>query len=119
MTAKSRSRLASSRAERARDHRDRRAALPDQDELPLPNAQARPHIIRGPPLGSVRLLSRAEVVARIGVSFPTIWTWMRAGKFPRSRDINGTPRWLSNEIDAYLLSLPLRRLKGDDVEPQR
>ena len=31
-----------------------------------------------PPL---RLLSKAEVLAMVGVSFPTLWCWMRAGTF--------------------------------------
>jgi predicted DNA-binding transcriptional regulator AlpA len=31
-----------------------------------------------------KLISKPEVLDRIGVTYPTIWAWMRAGKFPRS-----------------------------------
>ena len=32
-----------------------------------------------------RLISKAEVLDRIGVTYPTLWVWMRRGVFPRSR----------------------------------
>jgi predicted DNA-binding transcriptional regulator AlpA len=32
--------------------------------------------------GSPRLLDRVEVQAVVGLSYPTIWSWMRAGNFP-------------------------------------
>jgi predicted DNA-binding transcriptional regulator AlpA len=70
------------------------------------------------PLG-VRLLSKAEVLALTGVSYPTIWTWMRTGMFPRSRMINGSNGksvWLSTEIEEWLAGLRLRPLKGDALE---
>jgi hypothetical protein len=35
---------------------------------------------RAPP--DVRLLSKAKILAITGVTFPTIWSWMRQGKFP-------------------------------------
>jgi predicted DNA-binding transcriptional regulator AlpA len=114
MTSKARSRLAASQADRARVHRDRRAALPDQSKPPQPDAQSRPHVIRGPPPTGPRLLNRAEVVARVGVSFPTLWAWMRKGKFPRSRQIGNSSRWLSDEVDDFLRALPVRKLKGDE-----
>ena len=53
---------------------------------------------------------------RVPVSFPTIWAWMRAGTFPRSRIVGGKSMWLSTEIEAWLAALPLRHLKGDEVE---
>jgi predicted DNA-binding transcriptional regulator AlpA len=69
-----------------------------------------------PPMG-VRLLDKHEVCEIVGVSYPTLWAWMRAQKFPRSRVAGrGSSRWLSTEVDAWLASLPLRRLKGDDDE---
>jgi predicted DNA-binding transcriptional regulator AlpA len=66
---------------------------------------------RAPP--AVRLLDKAEVLAITAVSFPTIWKWMRAGTFPRSRAVGGKSMWLSSEIDQWLAALPLRKLKGD------
>jgi predicted DNA-binding transcriptional regulator AlpA len=60
-----------------------------------------------------RLLSKLEVVDRVGKSFVTIWQWMQDGKFPRARDAHGRPVWLASEIDAWMKQLPIRRFKGD------
>jgi hypothetical protein len=46
-------------------------------------------------------------------AYPTVWAWMRAGTFPRSRIVGGKSMWLSTEVDAWLAELPVRRLKGD------
>ena len=62
------------------------------------------------------LLDKAEILTITRVSFPTVWQWMRAGTFPRSRVVGGKSLWLSSEIDEWLAALPLRRLKGDDTE---
>jgi AcrR family transcriptional regulator len=67
-------------------------------------------------LPAVRLLSKSEVLAITSVTFPMIWSWMRAGTFPRSRVVGGKSMWRSDEIDAWLAALPVRALKGDDVE---
>ena len=64
----------------------------------------------------VWLLSKREVLAITGVTFPTVWTWMRAGTFPRSRVAGGKSVWRSDEVDAWLATLPVRRLKGDAPE---
>jgi predicted DNA-binding transcriptional regulator AlpA len=69
------------------------------------------HGARAPP--TVRLLSKAEILAITGVTFPTVWAWMRAGTFPRSRVVGGKSMWLSSEIEQWLMELPLRALKGD------
>lgn len=61
----------------------------------------------------VRLISKPEVLDRVGVTFPTIWKWMREGKFPRSRELGGKVAWIESEIEAWIASLPVRRLKGD------
>ena len=60
-----------------------------------------------------RLISKPEVLDRVGVTFPTLWAWMRAGVFPRSRDLGGKACWLESEIDAWIENRPIRRLKGD------
>jgi predicted DNA-binding transcriptional regulator AlpA len=63
-----------------------------------------------------RLLNKAEVLAIVGVTFPTLWDWQRKGKFPRARFVGGSSSksvWLSSEIDAWLAKLPIRKLKGD------
>ncbi len=64
----------------------------------------------------VRLLDKNEVRAIVGVSFPTIWQWMRRGLFPRSRICRGRSVWRSDEIENWLARLPVRPLKGDAPE---
>jgi predicted DNA-binding transcriptional regulator AlpA len=62
---------------------------------------------------SASLLSRHEIVALSGFTYPWLWQMMRAGKFPRSRIVGGKSMWLASEIDAWLAALPIRPLKGD------
>jgi predicted DNA-binding transcriptional regulator AlpA len=70
------------------------------------------HGARAPP---VLLLNKAKILAITGVSFPTIWAWMRARppKFPRGREMGGKTVWRSDEVQAWIDGLPIRRLKGD------
>lgn len=65
---------------------------------------------------AVRLMSKAEVCALVGISYPSLWAWMRNGKFPRSVIVGGLSKWRSTDIDTWLAALPTRRLKGDPVE---
>jgi predicted DNA-binding transcriptional regulator AlpA len=68
---------------------------------------------RGPP-SLIRLLTKPEVLLIAGgVSYPTLWSWMRAGRFPRSRVVGGKSMWRSDEIQCWLDDLPVRKLKGD------
>jgi predicted DNA-binding transcriptional regulator AlpA len=62
----------------------------------------------------IRLISKHEVVDRVGVAYPTLWQWMRKGCFPRARALGGKTVWIKSEIDAWLASLPKRALKGDE-----
>jgi len=66
-----------------------------------------------PPPTAVRLMSKHEVCAIVGVSYPSLWTWMRNGSFPRSVIVGGQSKWRSSDIDAWMAALPTRRLKGD------
>jgi prophage regulatory protein len=77
----------------------------------------RAHGARAPPAPAVRLLGKPEVCAIANATFPSIWSWMRAGTFPRSRIVGGRSMWLSTEIDAWLAELPVRTLKGDTPSP--
>jgi predicted DNA-binding transcriptional regulator AlpA len=61
-----------------------------------------------------RLLSRGEVVDKIGLTYPTIWKLMREGSFPRAVVIGGKNAWLEHEVDEFIANLPRRRLKGQD-----
>ena len=60
-----------------------------------------------------RLIFRNELIDIVGVSYVTVWSWMRAGTFPRGRDIGGRTAWIESEIAAWIASRPIRRLKGD------
>jgi predicted DNA-binding transcriptional regulator AlpA len=66
-----------------------------------------------------RLISKQEVLGRTGFSYPTIWAWMRAGKFPRCRDVGGKSMWLASDIEAWIYDLPMRKLKGDRALKQK
>jgi prophage regulatory protein len=62
-----------------------------------------------------RLLSKGEVLDKIGLSYPAIWSLIRKGAFPRAVVIGGGKNfWLEHEIDEFIASLPRRRLKGQD-----
>jgi predicted DNA-binding transcriptional regulator AlpA len=63
--------------------------------------------------GEPRLISKPEVLDRIGVSYVTIWSMMRSGTFPRCRVIGGKSAWIESEVNDWILSRPQRRLKGD------
>jgi predicted DNA-binding transcriptional regulator AlpA len=71
------------------------------------------HGVRAPPPLVQRLLNKYEVMTITGLSYPTLWAWMRDDRFPRSRIVGGKSMWLSTEIDGWLAGLPVRPLKGD------
>jgi predicted DNA-binding transcriptional regulator AlpA len=87
------------------------------DSVPDGHDRKHAHGARAPPHSpfGIRLLSKPEVLAITGVTFPTIWAWMRAGTFPRSRIVGGKSMWISTEIEQWLGALPLRALKGDQL----
>ena len=65
-----------------------------------------------------RLISKPEVLDRVGVTYPTLWLWMRRGSFPRSRALGGKGpagkvAWIESEVEAWIAALPVRRLRGD------
>ena len=62
-------------------------------------------------LHDLQLLSRQEVVAISGLSYPTIWQWTREGRFPRALVVGGKSMWRATEIADWIKSLPLRELK--------
>jgi predicted DNA-binding transcriptional regulator AlpA len=64
--------------------------------------------------GVVRLVLKPEVLDRVNVTYPTLWQWMREGKFPRSRKLGGKVAWVEREINEWILARPLCRLKGDN-----
>jgi len=67
-----------------------------------------------PPDVHDRYLSKQEVLAVVGVSYPALWSWMRDGHFPQAR-VLGTGEglrtkigWLKSEIDDWIASRPQR-----------
>jgi predicted DNA-binding transcriptional regulator AlpA len=66
------------------------------------------HQSQGPP----RLLDKHEVCAIAGATYPTLWHWMRAGKFPLARVVGGKSKWFSTEVEQWMATLPFRKLKG-------
>jgi predicted DNA-binding transcriptional regulator AlpA len=62
---------------------------------------------------SGQLLTRHQIVALTGFTYPWIWQMMMRGEFPRSRTVGGKSMWLTSELNAWLANLPKRRLKGD------
>jgi predicted DNA-binding transcriptional regulator AlpA len=60
-----------------------------------------------------RLIDKAEVIARLGISYPTIWKLMNEGCFPRSVALAEKSLWYEDEIDEFIASLPRRVLKTD------
>jgi predicted DNA-binding transcriptional regulator AlpA len=67
--------------------------------------------------GRGHLLSKAETLKRAGdKTYPTIWAWMRAGKFPRGVYVGAEVHWFEDEIEAWRASLKRQRLKGDEPE---
>jgi predicted DNA-binding transcriptional regulator AlpA len=92
-------------------HRAKAALAPD--ELPRRrHDRDDTHGARAPPPVE-RLLNKYEAMTITGASYPTLWAWMRDGKFPRSRVVGGRSMWLASEIDAWLAGLRVRPLKGD------
>jgi predicted DNA-binding transcriptional regulator AlpA len=65
---------------------------------------------------SIRLIFKPELLRLIGVSYGSIFSWMRAGKFPLAREIGPGGRatkiaWLEHEIMEWLAARPQRRMK--------
>ena len=93
-----------------RKHRTKQA-LAGTPNARFEHDQTHVHAPRAPP--DTRLLSKPEVLAIVGVTYPSLWAWIRNGTFPRSRVCGGRSMWRSDEIDAWLAGLPIRPLKGD------
>jgi predicted DNA-binding transcriptional regulator AlpA len=59
-----------------------------------------------------RLLSKGDVLDKVGLSYVSVWKLMREGAFPRSVVVGAKVAWLEHEVDEYIAKLPRRRLKG-------
>jgi prophage regulatory protein len=56
-------------------------------------------------------LSKAQVLKKIPVTAPTLWAWVRQGKFPRPRAIFNKTVWVAAEVDAWMQARPHREYK--------
>ncbi len=53
----------------------------------------------------MKILRRAEVMERIGVSNITLWRWIQAKKFPAPLELGAnTIGWLESDIDDWITS---------------
>jgi predicted DNA-binding transcriptional regulator AlpA len=80
--------------------------------MPKLRSQPKPFALDGNP----KLLSKAQVLALLGVSANSLWRWCRAGKFPKGKMLGTQVRWLSTEVEAFVATLPSQRLKPLDRE---
>ena len=93
------------------------ARIPDDppeianEPVPAGERRKRAHGARAPP--DVRLLSKHEVLDLVGKSYPTLWAWMVAGRFPKPVVVGNENRWFASEVAEWVRSPPRRRLKGD------
>lgn len=61
-----------------------------------------------------KFMTKAEVLEAVGVAYPTLWTWMRDGKFPLSVEFGGGVRWYADEVEEWVENRPRRQLKKSD-----
>ena len=61
----------------------------------------------------MKWLTRTEVCSKTRLCYVTIWRLLKAGDFPRGRNVRGKILWKESDIDAWLEAQPRQRLKGD------
>ena len=63
---------------------------------------------------SLVFLSKAQVLRKIPITAPTLWSWVRAGKFPRPRAISPNKTvWVAAEVEQWMQSRPVKLYKSD------
>jgi prophage regulatory protein len=64
---------------------------------------------------TLRMLRQPEVLQLTGYSETTLWRREREGKFPRRRRLGGNlVAWRSDEVEAWMESLPLADAGGTE-----
>jgi hypothetical protein len=63
----------------------------------------------------IGLLDKQEVLAIVGCTYPALWEWQRAGKFPLARVVFGKSKWHAAVIADWLDGLPVRPVKSADA----
>jgi predicted DNA-binding transcriptional regulator AlpA len=69
------------------------------------------------------LIHKPELLALVGVSYGSIFAWMRTGKFPLAREIGSGGRstkiaWIRAEVEAWLAARPQRQLRPPPPPPR-
>lgn len=53
--------------------------------------------------GQERIIRKPELLARVGLSDPTIWRMERRGEFPKRVRLGGNSTgWLASEVEAWI-----------------
>lgn len=64
----------------------------------------------------IKLLSKGEMLALVGVSYSSIWNWIVEGTFPPGRALSegkrGRIMWVESEVQDWITSRPTRLPKG-------
>jgi predicted DNA-binding transcriptional regulator AlpA len=66
---------------------------------------------------TVRLIFRPELLALVGVSYGSIFTWMRNGRFPLARELgpaggrSSRIGWIESEVLDWIANRPKRQMK--------
>ena len=69
-----------------------------------------------------RLLSKAEVLRLVPVSYPSLWAWMKRGEFPRPRKLSPCSNrigWVESEILEWMKNLPPQEFKDDEKDARK
>jgi len=68
----------------------------------------------------IRYIGRRELLARVPLSYPSIWKKTRQGEFPKPRVLGGRNAWDESAVDAFLAALPERQYLGTakSIEPK-
>lgn len=62
-------------------------------------------------MAAPRFYARADILKVVPRSYPTIWQWMREGRFPLGRQMGDKTVWFADEVDDWLRDLPVRKYK--------
>ncbi len=73
--------------------------------------------------GPIKLLSKKEVLAVLGVTNVTLWDWIRKGRFPAAVVVGPPDKhrskigWIDTEVYRAIANAPRRMPKGTKVTP--
>jgi predicted DNA-binding transcriptional regulator AlpA len=77
-----------------------------------------PQLAADTPPPTITFLSRKQVLALVGVSYATLWSWIKEGEFPPACVLNPKQKgrtkiaWLEHEVRQWMATRPRRLPKG-------